>query len=358
MHAGWPPSSALWNGSPGIGPEAWRRQAEAMVPPERGRSGRVAAHAEWAGCLTIERHRVPPAELAELRLDRPAVILHLGPGRRLVWTPYGADPQRTFVAGGSLSLLAAGTSLAWSCEEASETLIVAVEPGFAAALSARLGHGGCGGLRNLIRLEDAAVSHILGAVQLVLQTGGATGGLYQESLATALVSHLLAHYAAPRPAPVAPMAGLPPAAGLPAARLRRVLAYIETHLGEDTSIRQLAELTRLGPDHFAALFRQSVGMPPHRYVLERRAGKARELLAEGLLSLAEIGLAVGYASQPHFITMFRRQTGMTPGMYRKACRQGGLGPVPLAREFVPADSRICEGRQHETERRRSCDRPR
>ena len=115
------------------------------------------------------------------------------------------------------------------------------------------------------------------------------------------------------------------------------LDYIEAHLGEDTSLRQLAELVRLSPDHFAALFRQSIGLPPHRYVLERRIVRAKELLAGDRLTLAEIGYALGYTSQPHFITMFRKLTGMTPGAYRKVGRHKHAAQGVAAYSGFPED---------------------
>jgi AraC-like DNA-binding protein len=108
----------------------------------------------------------------------------------------------------------------------------------------------------------------------------------------------------------------PAAAGLTPARLRRVLDHIETHLGEDMAQRRLAAIAQLSLDHFARLFRQSTGLPPHRYVLQRRIDRARHLMADRRLSLAEIGYALGFPSQAHFTTMFRRWVGTTPGAYR------------------------------------------
>ena len=69
-------------------------------------------------------------------------------------------------------------------------------------------------------------------------------------------------------------------------------------------------------DHFARLFRHSTGLPPHRYVLQRRIARARELVADRRQSLAEIGYELGFPSQAHFTTMFRRLVGTTPGAYR------------------------------------------
>ena len=65
--------------------------------------------------------------------------------------------------------------------------------------------------------------------------------------------------------------------GLPPVCLRRVLKHIETHLGNDVAQYRLASIAQLSMDHFARLFRQSTGLPPHRYVLQRRIARAREL---------------------------------------------------------------------------------
>lgn len=104
--------------------------------------------------------------------------------------------------------------------------------------------------------------------------------------------------------------------GLTPVQLRRVLDHIEADLGEDTSLRRLAELVRLSPHHFARAFKQSTGLAPHRYVLQRRIARAKEMLSDRQLSLAELGQSLGFASQAHFTTTFRAETGTTPGAYR------------------------------------------
>ena len=121
-------------------------------------------------------------------------------------------------------------------------------------------------------------------------------------------------------------AGLDRSRGLPPDRLRRVLDHIESHLGESITQRHLAGLAQLSMDHFARLFRHSIGVPPHRYMLQRRIARARELVADRRLSLAEIGYELGFPSQAHFTTMFRRLVGATPGAYRCMTRSGDLLP--------------------------------
>ena len=92
-------------------------------------------------------------------------------------------------------------------------------------------------------------------------------------------------------------------------------------------------LSGLSPDHFAAQFRRSTGLPPHRYVLQRRVGRAKELVAAGRLSLAEIGYALGFPSQAHFTTTFRKLVGTTPGAYRSAYSPPGNGIVEESRNL-------------------------
>jgi PAS domain S-box-containing protein len=106
--------------------------------------------------------------------------------------------------------------------------------------------------------------------------------------------------------------------GLPPVRLRRVLDHVENYLDGDTSLDTLARLARLSPNHFSELFKHSTGQSPHQYVLRRRISRAQELLAENQLSLADIAYTLGFPSQAHFTTTFRRLVGTTPGAYRQA----------------------------------------
>jgi AraC family transcriptional regulator len=92
--------------------------------------------------------------------------------------------------------------------------------------------------------------------------------------------HLLRHYA------ILPPKGLEPRGGLPAGRLRQVFDYMHAQLGDELSLRQLADLVQLSPYHFAALFKQRTGCAPYQYFLRRRIAHAQHLLAETRISLA------------------------------------------------------------------------
>jgi AraC family transcriptional regulator len=100
-------------------------------------------------------------------------------------------------------------------------------------------------------------------------------------------------------------------------RLRCVLTYIQEHLAEDISVADLADVACLSTFHFTRAFAAAMGVPPHRYVGQRRLESAKAMIATGSASLAEIALDCQFSSQSSFTRAFRRATGMTPAEYRR-----------------------------------------
>jgi AraC-like DNA-binding protein len=118
-----------------------------------------------------------------------------------------------------------------------------------------------------------------------------------------------------RSAPIAE--SLPPnRGGLSPARTHRICEYINSNLDRNISLEALAEMAGLSTHHFARAFKQSVGTPPHGYVLQRRIERARQMLRNTDLSMSEIALSAGFSDQSHLARHFRRITGMSPGLVR------------------------------------------
>ena len=114
--------------------------------------------------------------------------------------------------------------------------------------------------------------------------------------------------------------GLQLKGGLAAYQRRQLVEYIEHRLAEPLNIGQLAAQCALSPYHFARMFRESFGVPPHQYLLARRLARARDLLRNSALALGDVALACGFASASHFANRFKPNMGGTPGAYRTVFR--------------------------------------
>lgn len=109
-------------------------------------------------------------------------------------------------------------------------------------------------------------------------------------------------------------------------RIARVLQLVETRLAEHWTVASLARAAGLSRAAFARRFLAEVGVPPLRYLAERRMARAARLLAEGDASLASIAAEVGYDSEFAFSRAFKRHMGEPPSVYRRRRRAEGAVP--------------------------------
>lgn len=99
--------------------------------------------------------------------------------------------------------------------------------------------------------------------------------------------------------------------GLPPRVLRRVREHIDANIEQRISVEALLSVW-----YFVRAFKQSVGVPPHNYLIRRRVERTLELVSGTELSLSEIALAAGFADQSHCARRFRQHVGMSPREYR------------------------------------------
>ena len=108
--------------------------------------------------------------------------------------------------------------------------------------------------------------------------------------------------------------------GLSAGALRRVGEYVQVHLNESIDLSMLAAVAGLSMHHFAREFKQSTGVTPHHYLIQKRIERAQQMLAQSDLPLAEIAYAVGFSDQGHLARHFRALLGTTPREFRRSQR--------------------------------------
>ena len=141
-----------------------------------------------------------------------------------------------------------------------------------------------------------------------LGSDGLGGRMRAEALASLLVTEILNFRDEPNEAA---------RIGLGKSKILRITEYIDEHTDEQLSLATLAQIAGVSTFHFARMFKVDTGMTPHKYVLNHRVNKARQLLEQGNKSLAEIAYDVGFSSQSHMITSFKRYVGTSPGRYKK-----------------------------------------
>jgi AraC family transcriptional regulator len=223
---------------------------------------------------------------ATLRSPRGDVRLHSRPGKIVLLS--GDDRPHVLEIAGSAEIVAVKLPREWLD-------YVGVDP-------TTLRFGNCDGGRS--------VQALVSAMRDEVARGCSAGRVYAESLSLALLSytfHLL---------PGAEQG--PHAAALSAKDQKRLASYIHDHLDEDLGLTTLAELVGMKPRQFSARFRNAFGATPHQYVTRARLQEGARLLATGRHAIAEIALRIGFSSQSHFTTVFRRTFGETPKRYTNA----------------------------------------
>ncbi|MDV2993049.1 MAG: HTH-type transcriptional activator RhaR [Chroococcidiopsis sp. SAG 2025] len=160
------------------------------------------------------------------------------------------------------------------------------------------------------KLRDPLIQQIGLALKSELELEGLSDRLYAESMANALAVHLLKRYSL-RKYKVHERV-----VGLSKLEIKQVIDYIHDNLEQNLTLLEIAAVIQTSPYHFARLFKKSLGITPHQYVISKRIERAKQLLEEHN-SIVRVAEKVGFQSQSHFTKMFRKYTGMTPQTYKK-----------------------------------------
>ena len=299
-----------------------------QTPSERGSTADLASGAkqEWLGNSVWEG---PRFEISRIKSwpSITAVSYHRGGGEsiwrgdrhrivlapdqippRLLQVERGPTRQLPAAAPGSLTFCPAGLTLG-TVQPAAKFVKVVWDTDLCSALLPELG-AAASRFEHLYGLQDLLLSQIVTTLVQEIE-GGFADRILIESLATALCIRIAQRFVRHLPLPTSNK-------GLSPERLRRVRDYIEAHLEENLSLTVLADIACLSPYHFSRSFKDSAGVGPQRYVIQRRLERAKTLLRRTHRPLAIIALEAGFADQSHLNSIFRREMGVTPGRFRAA----------------------------------------
>jgi AraC family transcriptional regulator len=230
------------------------------------------------------------------------------PGER--WLDGKRETERRQL--GDIAIIPAGISHCCNWQTTVQFGILAIEP----TLLQQLGQDWVN--PDLIELmprfmseQDALIQSIFSTLRAELETGGIGGTLLVDSLKTALAIHLLRNYCTTSPKLSSDLTGLSPT------QLTLVTDYISAHLHQNLKLAELSAIVQISPYHFLRLFKKSLGVTPHQYILQCRVEQVKYLLQFTSLSLSEIAFRVGFCDQSHLTRCFRRVLGKTPSQWRQ-----------------------------------------
>lgn len=267
----------------------------------------------WRG-FAIERHEIGAGDKPAISLQQHFVAVWTGP------TPYG---ERRNLRGdvvpftkkpGTVTLLPIGVAPALRLLSPTEITVVAFEPEFISNVEAELEQRLTTPFLEKLVLEEPEVSLLVSFLMKECESGGPHGQAYAESLAYALAVRFL-YLARGQQIQASPYRHISSPQSI-----RRVLERMHTEFHADLSLSSLAADSGYSRRHFLRIFEDATGYTPHRYLLQLKIKRAKELLRDKSVPLIDVAAYCGFSSQSHMSQIFRKYCGSTPGQIRRGLR--------------------------------------
>jgi len=270
--------------------------------------------ANWKN-IYFAHFRQPPCEVPEHVPSQHVICMNVGKPVQLKQSVDGRH-QTVYSVPGDLGIYPACLSQTFCWDKEVEFFNLFLEPSFLVQVSYDVFGSDCLELiPHLTTLFDPLIQQIGFALKTSLEIDGENSNLYADSMAYALVVHLLSRYSThSSPAKIS-------TSGLTQKQWKQVLDYINANFDRNISLAELAALLQLSPYHFAHLFKNVIGIPPHQYLIRCRIERAKQLLVLDSLSIAAVAQTVGFASQGHFTYHFKRLVGVTPKSFLRRSQE-------------------------------------
>ena len=244
--------------------------------------------------------------------SKHVIVLHSSDPARLEWKIDGKLNDSAFKSGDTI-INPFGLFVAPRWSKDVELILLAINPALVNRIADQMGYSSKTELIPRFRFRDAFLQQLI--INLISEFENEMSPqqadlVYLESLTHTLITHLLRKYSVEQNKQHNLKHGLPPR------KLARVIEYINDNLDKPLTLESLSKIADLSPSYFVSLFRQSTGQPPHKYILNQRVSKAKNLLVKTNKPIADIALETGFSDQSHLTRIMRRDTGMTPKIFR------------------------------------------
>ena len=164
------------------------------------------------------------------------------------------------------------------------------------------------------KLDDATIRSVGTSLLPAFERPEQANRLFVDSVTTGLLAHLAHSYGEMSIKRRLRRGGLAPW------QERRAKELLNARLDGQISLHELAREAGLSRSHFARAFKETTGLPPHRWLISQRVERAQEILINSTLSLVEVAELTGFADQSHFTRVFTSTVGISPGKWRRQRR--------------------------------------
>jgi AraC family transcriptional regulator len=266
----------------------------------------------WQNLLALEM-RQTASEWTMPALENHCIMVQLGPAVE-VTVGIGDESFERILQPGDIIIVPAGQSMQWRQQDTAPNhmLHLYLGPHFlrSTAESIDVDYSQIS-IAPQFGIRDEHIHHIGMSLHYELKDTNVVGRLYADSLAQVLAMQLVRRYSYLNDLHMN-------RGGIAPRKLRKVIEFINENLDneETVALAVIAEVVQMSYSHFSRAFKQSMGVTPNSYMTERRIERAKKLLSETDLPIADIALRTGFASQSHFTTTFRRLVWTTPKGFR------------------------------------------
>lgn len=170
-------------------------------------------------------------------------------------------------------------------------------------------------IEHSLSVFDEFLEQTINSLKDILYVGGRFSSLEVQYIARVIVARVVSKYS------TISSADLNTDAGLSVLVLQKTFDFIDENLHRRIVIDRLAKIAGVGAAQFARLFKRATNVTLHQYIIKRRVERARELLMETHMPIAEIAHECGFADQVHLTRFFGRIIGTSPASFRKKERR-------------------------------------
>jgi len=166
-----------------------------------------------------------------------------------------------------------------------------------------------------VSVNDVTISGLGSLLLPALSHPDQANPLFVEHVLLAVGVHVAQTYGGMRPA------SRPARGGLAPWQERRATEILRANVKRSVTLKEVAQECGLSVGYFSHAFRRTLGVSPHRWLIEQRVVLSKEKLRDDRLTLSEVAMECGFSDQSHLTRAFRQTVGVSPGVWRRALQR-------------------------------------